>query len=177
VNALEPTFSPRVARIYAAQGTAGLHAFVTKLQIGIAICMGVYAVGVSVFASSLLNWIYGPEYASYGWLLAVVSVVYTLAAVKMPLTMGLEAMSRTGAVFTAFVLAATVNLTFGIAAIALFDIKGLGAGLLLYMGTLVVTLWVLYSRSVSLPKKVASASPLVPAAGRFKTIEKIGVEQ
>src|SRR5690606_24218115 len=102
VNALEPTFAPRVARIYSTQGTAALRAFVLKLQIGIAICMGTYAVIVSALATQLLERIYGPEYATYGWLLAVVSMSYTLAALRIPFVMGLEAMNRTGSVFGAY---------------------------------------------------------------------------
>jgi O-antigen/teichoic acid export membrane protein len=136
-----------------------------------------YAVVVSVFASTLLNWIYGPEYASYGWLLAVVSVVYTLGALKMPLSMGLEAMNRTGAVFTGFLLAAVVNLTFGIAAIAMFGIKGLGAGLLLYMGTLFVTLWVLYSRATAIPRPETHQVLLSAPASRFQTADQARMEQ
>jgi len=174
VNALEPTFAPRVARIYSTQGTAALRAFVLKLQIGIAICMGTYAVIVSALATQLLERIYGPEYATYGWLLAVVSMSYTLAALRIPFVMGLEAMNRTGSVFGAYLLAAIVNLTFGIGAIALFGIKGLGAGILLYMGTVAVSLWVQYSRATGRP-----LAPVIARAAqtRLHTAEQAGVDR
>ena len=144
--AIDPLVGPKAARIHARDGISPLRRFVCRVQLLVLATVGAYCLGVALFARPLLDLVYGPAYTGYAWLLSVMAIIYAFTAFRGPMSIALTAIGETSAIFRVRLASSIANLTFGLAAVALFGIAGIGAGLILNAIVLQAVTWHFYQR-------------------------------
>lgn len=141
LNAIDPMFSPRAARLYVNGGLHNLRNLLARLQLLVAATMSGYCIAAAVFARQIFSIVYGPEYARHSWILSVVAIATLIASLRLPIRIGLKALHQTRAIFFSYLASSTFNLTIGILIVRSFGIVGLAIGLLLSSFVLQATFW------------------------------------
>lgn len=139
--ALDPLFGPKTAKLYASGGLPALRALLTKLQLLVFLAMGTYCVTVAFLAEPILRHVYGSQYSQYSWVLVLVALISLANTLRSPIRIGLKALGETNAIFRAYLTSSAFNLTLGLAAVYLFGLKGVAAGMLLNALVLQIMMW------------------------------------
>lgn len=147
--ALDPLFAPRAARTYARGGTPALLRLIRRLQVLNVIAIGTYCITVMMFAGPIMRFVYGDAYGPYGWVLALVSMITLVNALRSPIRIGLKTLGQTNAVFRTNLAASIADLTLGLALVYLMGFTGIAIGLVLNMLVLQATTWYFWHKATT----------------------------
>jgi O-antigen/teichoic acid export membrane protein len=125
---LEAVTTPRAARIYAAEGSAALRAYVAFLYLSTFLPMGIYCAIVTFSSDAFMRLFYGQQYESYGWVATYTAVAYFVAYLAAPASIGVRARGQTVMIFRANVAAAAVGLTLGVFLVWTLGLLGAALG-------------------------------------------------
>ena len=128
----------RFARTRNRAGDAGLHADLTRIYLMTTPVVVAYCLLAAVFASPILNTLYGDTYAAYASVVVLFAVYYFLMHVVYLLTAALAAKQMTRSLFRGSAYGGLVGIAFGWLLVAGWEVEGAALGMIL--GALVVNI-------------------------------------
>jgi O-antigen/teichoic acid export membrane protein len=123
-EAIENILPQRAGRALAAEGLPGLRSVLLTTAL-LSIGFGTLVVlALSIFGGTVLTLIYGPGFAQYGFVVALLSLAVPLWLLNLTLICGFRALERTMPVFAAALAATTFNLSLMYPAVQVFGVSG-----------------------------------------------------
>lgn len=123
-------FGPQAAHTYAAQGVGALRSVVIRFVFFVGATMASYAVLLSLLADHLLTWLFRPEFAQQGALVALLSLAAFIQSLGMPLGDALSTIRRPQLNLLAGLLALVVTIICTVALLPSYGLMGSAAALL-----------------------------------------------
>jgi O-antigen/teichoic acid export membrane protein len=139
----------RAASAYAQGGIHQLVGFLRTAFVVITLATVAFASLVCVFSDPLMEFVYGPEFAGYGWVLIGFAVGYVLVACRNVIPVGLLTLERTFSLVLARGVAVAFSLISAYPLITMFGLSGVLVGLIMAEVILVVIPYAALKRLVA----------------------------
>lgn len=124
-------FAPQAAQAFAQGGAGSLRAFARKSTIALVPVTALFCAGIIVFGRDLVTFIYGPQYAGYGLVIAILSLNTLAIALAFGVDYGIWAMERTDLNFRIELARLLITFTLGVGLVKVFGLIGVAWGLLI----------------------------------------------
>jgi O-antigen/teichoic acid export membrane protein len=139
----------RAANAYTQGGIHGLVGFLRTVFLVATLATVAFASLVCVFSEPLMELLYGPEFAGYGWVLIGFAVGYVLVACRNVISVGLLTLERTFSLVLARGVAVAFSLMSAYPLITMFGLSGVLVGLIMAEVILVVIPYAALKRLVA----------------------------
>jgi len=145
---MDTFFVPRMAKINASDGKQALARPLRLTYFFTGLPIVAWLLLVSFFASPLLNWLYGEQYAEYAMGVPLMAAFYFVWFLYWPVQIALKAALISRPLFTANVLAMILMFTVGLWMIHVWGVYGTIGGQLLNALVIAAILWMAWIREM-----------------------------
>lgn len=129
--AMENIVPAEAARQFFTHGKKRMNAYLRQVTL----LMGIPFLGIlatmSILAPKLIDWLYGPEYLPYHYLVSGFAVLYLFVYLSHPLRYALRSQAVTAPIFKAYLVSAVVSVILAFPLVKLWGDMGVVAGLMI----------------------------------------------
>ena len=138
---LENIIPVRAAEIHTRGGARALKPYLRRVALMLIASTAVITLIFAVEAEYWLGLIFGEPYVTYGDLVRWYAVIYTLAAIALPLRVALRTVEHTRPIFVGYLVSTVVSVTAAYPVVQWLGLTGTMAGLLFCQILVLLVLW------------------------------------
>lgn len=131
-------------------GLPAMTRWIGRFRLALATTMGLYCLGVAIFAEPLMTLLFGAQYSGTGMVVALLAVVNFLVALNRPSMFGLRALDQSRWIFYSHLISSVVTLVISVPLVEAAGLLGAAVGFVITQVLVLSIASVAYRREVQL---------------------------